>query len=40
MERRSAFNNTGLIFNNFFEDVPNHRLLLFYHFLGLLDVEH
>src|SRR6202167_3624389 len=37
MQRGSAGQQYGMILDDFFEDVPNNRLLLLHHFLGLLD---
>ncbi len=33
----SAVQHHGMIFNDFFQNVPNDRFLLLHHFLGLLD---
>src|SRR5579862_394801 len=37
VKRRSAVQQNGVILDDFFEDVPNDRLLLLDHFLRLLD---
>ncbi len=37
MQRRSAIQKDGMILDDFFEDVPHHRILLLHQFLGLLD---
>src|SRR6185437_6473125 len=37
VQRGSAVQQNGVILNDFFEDVPNHRVLLLNQFLGLLD---
>src|ERR1700730_12597991 len=37
VKRRSAVEHHGMFANHVFENVPNDRILLFDHFLGLLD---
>src|SRR5579862_5177050 len=37
MERGSAIQKNRMILDDFFEDVPNHRILLLDQLLGLLD---
>ena len=37
VQRGSAVEQDGVILDDFFEDVPNHRVLLLDQFLGLLD---
>ena len=37
VQRRSAIQQNRVVFDDFFENVPNHRILLFHQFLGLLD---
>src|SRR6185312_2969928 len=37
VQRGSAIQQNGMVFNDFFENVPNNRILLLYQFLRLLD---
>ena len=37
VQRGSAVQQNGMVLDDFFEDVPNHRVLLLDQFLGLLD---
>src|SRR5678816_943325 len=37
MQGWGAVEHDRMVANDFLEDVPNHRVLLFYEFLGLLD---
>src|SRR5262249_29046518 len=37
MKRRGAIQQNGMVFNNFFQDVPHNGILPFYHLLRSLD---
>ena len=37
VQRGSAVEQHRVVLDDFFQDVPNHRVLLLHHFLGLLD---
>ena len=37
MQRGSAVQQHGMVFDDLFQNVPDHRLLRLHHFLGLLD---
>src|SRR4051812_36661401 len=37
VKRRGAVEQHGMVLDDFFKDVPHHRLLRFHHFFGLLD---
>src|SRR5438034_9458767 len=37
MQSGRAIEQDGMIFDYFFQNVPNHRILLLYQFLSLLD---
>ena len=37
VKRGSAVQQYWVVFNDLFQDVPNHGFLLFHHFFGLLD---